>query len=158
VFQIQTQNKKEQLMKSKLFLFACLMSAAGAVGQESNASVSEKPGPKVYIFEEDPSVNPFGLNAAYPDNPDRESLVLWSELPHLFAKWCPECRVTIKKETADYVLKLTMIEGRLFDYWSSVLYENKEGMEIEIPYKKVNTFQDVVLALRKHYASIQKVQ
>ena len=69
--------------------------------------------------------------------------------------------MTIKKETAYYVLKLEVINFWKVTpdaNWTSVLYENKEGMEIKIPYKKVNTFQDVVLAIREHYASIPRVQ
>src|SRR5262245_42671648 len=72
-------------------------------------------GPKVFLDSENPA------------NAQKQSakIVSLREINERFMKACPDCVVTIKKDSADYVVRFAASQGWGKKSWSWIVHENR---------------------------------
>jgi hypothetical protein len=75
------------------------------------------------------------------------------EIANRFSLACPECRVTIKKETSDYVLVFAASQAYGGLRWSWAVYENKEGLMLRKGETVLfnNSVKDAATIIRAHW-------
>ena len=57
------------------------------------------------------------------------SIISSTEIADRFKTYCPTCRITIQKESADYVIVFAAQQaGETIGRWNWALYENREGL------------------------------
>jgi hypothetical protein len=106
-------------------------------------------GPKVFIDAERHStrtVNYFsGSNA---------SIISTPEIIKRLSVCCPTCRISIKKESADYVLVFAAGESFGSKPWQWMAYENAEGLMVAKGQTKLfnNSIKDSANAIMTHWS------
>src|SRR5438876_11834953 len=88
--------------------------------------VAEQPqGPKVFINSETYSKTETGLFGGVHT---KQSVVSSPEIAQRFGAACRQCRITIKKDAADYVAVFAESGTYGSKSWSWAVYENGEGL------------------------------
>ena len=133
--------KNTMLMCGKLFCFAIflIVSALIAYGQQVE-------GPKVFID----SV-PYAKG-----NYTGASIISNNEIVDRFLAYCPTCRVTIQKESADYVLVFAAAQAaEARGHWNWTVYENKEGMLLKMgeTIQLNNSIKDSASLIKAHWSN-----
>src|SRR5262249_9181793 len=54
-----------------------------------------------------------------------------TEINERFTKACPDCVVTIKKDSADYIVRFAASQGWSKKSWSWIVYENRDGTMVK---------------------------
>jgi hypothetical protein len=120
----------------KLVLLVLLAAIGSTWAQEKSL--------KVFLDSENPNQSK-GMSA---------KIVSLSEITERFMKACPDCVVTIKKESADYVVSFAASQGWTKKSWSWIVYENKEGTVVKKGETSLfnNSIKDAVQALTVYHA------
>src|SRR5437867_4688833 len=88
--------------------------------------VTQQPqGPKIFIDSETYAKTETGLFGGVHT---KQSVVSSPEIAQRFGSACPGCRITIKKDAADYVAVFAESGTYGSKSWSWAVYENEEGL------------------------------